>query len=91
MALEKLSASKLHALIAKRDAAVSALNSGFIANAWGNMRYSDIREAAKDPSAPAHALSVRYLKADAALMEARDELAARKRWHGGDKPIKRRD
>lgn len=84
--LTKLSASKLHALIAKRDAAQSALLHEVIAAGYGNYRGNEIRELAKSEGWP---LLVEYVTACDAWYEANAELDARKRYHGGDKPIKR--
>jgi hypothetical protein len=89
MPLETLSAAKLHALIAKRDAAHTVLTREFIARGLGHYRSADIRAAALDDASPAHRLACDYVKADDALYAARSELEARRRYHGGDKPIRR--
>lgn len=90
MTLEKLSAAKLHSEIAKRHAAYYAAVDAMIRNGYGDMRGSDIEAAAKgDSLLSITSLCREYLALRAAHNAALDELDARKRWHGGDKPIKR--
>ena len=90
MTLEKLSAAKLHAEIAKRRTAYYAATDGFIRAGRGDMRGTDIEAAAKGDSLLSITRMCReYLELRAAYNEACDELDARKRYHGSDKPIKR--
>lgn len=84
--LTKLSAAKLHAVIAKREAAHSELLDETIAAGYGEIRHNDIVRMAREDKTP---LLVKYLAASDAVSEAWFELDARQRYHGGDKPIKR--
>lgn len=84
--LETLSASKLHALIEKREATNIALLDEVIAAGYGQTTMSEVRRLARDEKAP---LLVEYVAAMDSLDEARHELDARRRYHGGDKPIRR--
>ena len=89
--LEKLSGPKLRAEIAKRSAEQSRLIDAAIAAGMGEMRHSDIVELAKGSSLLSKVLLAReYLAASEAFHAAHEEMAARKRYHGGDKPIRRR-
>jgi hypothetical protein len=85
--LEKLSAPKLLALIETLDAAHSALLEEVIAAGYGSYTGRQIRELVKVEPWP---LLVEHLAADDALSLARFELDARRRYHGGDQPIRRR-
>lgn len=88
--LETLSAKKLHAVIQKRHARWSEVLDATIAAGMGDMRFSDIVELAKgDPLLPKVRLARDYLNARHDWAVANDELDARRRYHGGDKPIKR--
>lgn len=84
--LTKLSAAKLHAEIDKRDALHSALLNETIAAGYGNYTGRQIRELVAAEPWP---LLVEHLAAGDALAEAREELSARRRYHGGDAPIRR--
>lgn len=85
--LTALSAAKLHAEIAKREARHSVLLDEVIAAGYGNYTGNQIRAIIKSEPWP---LLVEHEMASDALYEARSELDQRKRYHGGDKPIKRR-
>lgn len=86
----KLSAKKLHEVIAKREARWSEMLDAVIKAGWGNARYSDIVEMAKGSSLlDSTKLAQDYLNARHDVDVVRDELDARRRWHGSDKPIKR--
>jgi hypothetical protein len=84
--LTKLSAAKLHAVIAKREAVHSALLDETIAAGYGETRHNDLVRMAREDGVP---LLVEYVAASDSLSEARWELDARQRYHGGDKPIRR--
>lgn len=88
--LSKMSAKKLHTLIAKREAERGAALDATIAAGMGMMRHNEIELLAK-LSCPEYETEIarRYLATRAAWLEAVEELDARKRYHGGDKPIKR--
>lgn len=87
--LEKLSAKKLHAVIASRNARWSKLLDDTIIAGMGNYRFSDMVELAKGPSLLSKVVLARdYLNARHDFQVATDELARRQRYHGGDKPIK---
>jgi hypothetical protein len=89
--LSTLSAPKLHAVIAKRDTHWKATLDRTIAAGMGDMRFSDIVELAKGSSLVGKTLLARdYLNARHDWRVAMDELDARRTYHGGDKPIKRR-
>lgn len=85
--LTKLSANKLHAEIAKREAKHSALLRATIEAGYGNTRHNEIVATVK--AGTAERVLVDYLAASDALELARYELDARRRYHGGDKPIRR--
>lgn len=85
--LETLPATKLHALIAKLDAAHSALLSETIAAGYGEVRHNEIVRLAREERYP---LLVEYVEAYEALQAPRSELDARRRYQGNDRPIKRR-
>jgi hypothetical protein len=88
--LAKLSAKKLHAVIAKRDAHWKATLDATIAAGMGQMRYSEIVELAKGSRLLRKVqLANDYLNARHDWKVAIDELDARKDYHGSDKPIKR--
>lgn len=88
--IAKLSAAKLHALIAVRERADNVALDAVIAAGMGNMTGNQIREFAKGSSMLNKVMLARKrIETRDALQEAYDELDARKRYHGGDKPIKR--
>ncbi len=88
--IETLSAKKLHALIAKRDAHWKATLDATIAAGMGDLRYSEIVELAKGSMLLRRVrLANDYLNARRDWKIAYDELDRRKAWHGSDKPIKR--
>lgn len=83
--LSTLSGPKLEALIERLDAAHSATLRAAIDHGYGNVRMNDMRAShAGEPIAAAH------IRASDELSIARDELAQRLRWHGTNRPIKRR-
>lgn len=82
--LETLSAAKINALLAKREAAHSALLAEVIAAGYGNYTGNMLRAIAEP--AP---IIVEHLAAEAARYEVIAELAARQRYQGNDRPIKR--
>lgn len=87
--ITKLSAKKLHALIAERDAAWTKACDATIAAGMGQMRHSEIVEFAKGSSLIRRVqLSRDYLAARSAWAEAYNEMERRKAYHGSDKPIK---
>jgi len=89
--LASLSAKKLHAVIARREARWSATLDATIAAGLGQARFSDMVEFAKGSSLLERTkIANDYLNARRDVQMAWDELDARKRWHGSDKPIKRR-
>jgi hypothetical protein len=86
MDLERMSGSKLMDLCDRRNAVVSRLTRKLIDSGYGNERGSETRERAKagDP------LAQRWVNALDAAQAVYDELDARHRYHGSNKPIKRR-
>lgn len=86
MDLTKLSAAKLHAEIAKRAAKHSDLLDEVIAAGYGSYTGRQIDEMVKIEPWP---LLVEHIAATNAVNEARSELDDRRRYHGGDKPIRR--
>ncbi len=87
----KLSAKKLHEVIAKREARWREMLDAVIEAGWGDLHYSDIVEKAKASSLlDSKKLALDYLNARRDIDLVRNELDARKRWHGSDKPIKRK-
>lgn len=90
MDLAKLSAKKLQAEIAKRDAAHMWNVDAFIQSGRGYMTGEAIREAAKGSGLLILTQLARaWVKSSDARREAWDEEEARRRYHGSDKPIKR--
>lgn len=88
--LAKLSAKKLHAVIAQREKHWSATLDATIRAGLGEVRYSEMVELAKGSSLLARtAVALAYLNARHDVKAAWDELDARKAYHGSDKPIKR--
>ena len=79
--LTKLSAAKIEALYAKRQAACSANRTALINAGRGMERGSEIRTKS-DP------LSLEYVVLSDAVQLVIAEMEARKRYHGGLKPIK---
>lgn len=89
--LSTLSAKKLRAVIARREAHWSTVLDATIAAGLGQARFSDMVEFAKGSALLTRTkLAIDYLNARRDIQVAWDELDARKRWHGSDKPIKRR-
>jgi hypothetical protein len=86
MDLERMSGPKLMALHERRGAVVSDLTRELIAAGFGQERGSETRERAKagDP------LAQRWVEAQDSVQAIYDELDARRRYHGSNKPIKRR-
>jgi len=84
--LTRLSARKLHDVIAKRDAAHSATLAETISAGYGNLTGAQVRERAK----AGDYVCLRHVTALDAWLEATQELDARRRWHGEDKPIRKR-
>jgi hypothetical protein len=85
--LETMSAAKLLAAIAKAEALETKASKALIAVGRGAETFFDTEArvaAGNDP------LGSDYLKAFRALHTLYDEQRARRRWHGSDKPIKRR-
>jgi hypothetical protein len=89
MKLEKLSGPKLIALIGKRYEIRCVLLDDTIEAGLGRYTHSMMRELAFTSSAPLSGLAKRWLIANDDWLEAVVELEARKRYHGGNKPIKR--
>lgn len=86
MDLTKLSARAIQALYDKRQTACSVNCRAFIIAGRGLERGAEIYAkgvAGVDP------LSIKYVALTDALQEVFGEMAARKRWHGDLKPIKR--
>lgn len=84
--LSKLSARQLHALINKRDAAHRESLREAIAAGYGMYTGAQMRQLA----AEGDALATRNVASAAAWFEAKSELDARRRWHGDDRPIRRK-
>ena len=88
--LEKLSAKKLHAVIATRNLRWKEILDATIAHGMGSLRHSDIVELAKGSSLLLKVkLAQDYLNARRDWVLANNELDCRRAYHGGDKPIKR--
>lgn len=88
--LAKLSAKKLHEVIARRNAHWTKTLDATIAAGMGEMRFSDIVDLAKGSSLVSKVVLARdYLNAWRDWKAANDELDARRTYHGSDKPIKR--
>jgi len=88
--LAKLSGPKLRAHIEKLDAARGVALDATIAAGMGMKRHAEIALLAKLSCPPYETHIAReYIRTRAAWLEALEELDARKRYHGGDKPIKR--
>jgi hypothetical protein len=83
--LTRLSARKLHAEIEKRDARHSETLKEVIAAGYGNLTGREVRDRAK----ALDYVCARHVAALDAFLEATQELDARRRWHGEDKPIRR--
>lgn len=90
--LTKLSGPKLEALIEARREIDLAACKRCIALGLGQWRYSDMRDALDgkrvDCDYPQLAAMRRNVEASAALREALDEMDARKRYHGSNRPIR---
>lgn len=89
--LTRLSVNKLNALIARRFEASRIANKAVIAAGLGSMRGFEMRQLVRDEKlAPDQLAAARAsIAADTDYHAAVDELAARRRWHGEDKPIRR--
>jgi hypothetical protein len=89
--LTKLSGPKLRAIIAKRETERNAALDATIAAGMGQMRHADIVELSNgSPLLVNTQIARTYLTTRQAWLEAMDELDDRKRYHGSDKPIKRK-
>lgn len=88
--ITKLSAAKLHAHIAAANARHTRVLDAVIAHGMGSYTGAQMAEIAKGSSLLARTMLARELiEARDAYLSALNELDARRRWHGGDKPIKR--
>lgn len=88
--LTKLSARKLRDEIKSREAAHYANVDAFVMCGKGHLTGSDIRTLANGSSLLSiTALARQWCTDRDALTAAQDELTARERFHGSDKPIKR--
>lgn len=88
--ITKLSAAKLHAHIAAANARHTRVLDAVIARGMGSYTGAQMAEFAKGSSLLARTMLARELiEARDAYLSALNELDARRRWHGGDKPIKR--
>jgi len=83
----KLSAAKIEALYAKRQEACSANCTALINAGRGMERGNEIYAKGKAGADP---LSVEYVRLTDEVQEVIAEMAARKRYHGGLKPIRPR-
>lgn len=89
--LATLSAPKLRAVIAKRDARWREMLDATLRAGMNDLRHSDLVELAKGSSLSGKTLIARdYLNARHDWKVAMDELDARKEFHGSDRPIKRK-
>ena len=84
--LAKMSANRLAQEIEKLGARDSALLNALIAGGYGNTTGNELDAMVKSGTAPKLVIDAR--KASHAYLEAVNELDRRKRWHGGEKPIK---
>lgn len=84
--LETMSGPKLEALARKLNDAHYVVVQEYIDAGLGHMRGSDIAVAAKQGDERA----IRYEKTYADYLRAWEELQARRRYHGGTKPIRRK-
>ena len=87
MDITKLSANKLQALYNKRQSSCSANCTALINAGRGMERGNEIYAKGKDG---ADTLSIEYVKLSDEIQEVIAEMEARKRYHGGLKPIKRK-
>lgn len=88
--LETLSAKKLHDVVAKRCARWGELLKATIDAGLGQARFTDMVELARGSSLLFKTkLAQDYLNARRDYDVALTELDRRKRYHGGDKPIKK--
>ena len=85
MDITKLSANKLLAEMAKRDAVYTASLDRVIAAGYGDVRFSDMRDMARNGDAIAAA----HLALHDAMQECYFEEKRRKEYSGSLKPIKR--
>lgn len=89
MDISKLSANRLNAEATKRGDKQGAIGKAMIAAGRGLETFRETR--AKADSDPSDKLAIAYCAAFDIAHEAYTELAARRRYHGTDKPIKRRE
>ncbi len=90
MNLTKLSGPKLEALIARLDAERSTALAATIAAGMGQCRHYEIVDiASRSELFEKTRIARAYLQTHGAWLEAVEEMDARKRYHGGTKPIKR--
>ncbi len=90
--LTRLSATKLRAETEKRETAHGLQLAAIIAAGFGDARMSDLWEWSRESALlPRTQLAKAYCQTREAEQACYDELHARRRWHGSDKPIKRRD
>lgn len=86
----KLSAPKLHKVIAARYARYTETLDATLRAGMGDLRHSDLVELAKGSSLLVKSNLARdYLNARHDWKVVADELDARRDYHGSDKPIKR--
>lgn len=85
--IDQLSERELFKLYDKRMAVHSAVNQKLIDAGYGYERFSDTIARAKTTNDP---LAVEFLTTWEAFIEVSDEKAARWRYQGSYKPIKRR-
>lgn len=88
MDVTTLPARKLHDMIDKRRDASSVATKAMIQAGRSMETFRETR--AKAEANPADTLAIRCCATFDAYHEAAAELDARRRYHGGDKPIKRR-
>lgn len=81
--LDRMTGSEITKAAAKAYAKVSANCTALIAAGFGSVRGSEIRGMA-------HPLAAEYIAVNDAWQELADEIAARKRWHGGTQRIIRK-
>lgn len=88
--LTKISGPRLEAEIKRATTVRNMILDATIAAGMGEMRHSEIVELAKGSSLLSKVnLARRYVEACTEFHAAHEEMDARKRYHGGTKPIKR--
>jgi hypothetical protein len=80
--IQRMSARTLQTLYSKRFDVASDATKALIAAGRGEERFNETR-------AKTDKLSLRFLKAHDSFHEVVREKEARRRWHGGDQPIKK--